>query len=107
MGDDFFTAEPGWPNETPRHYTNWIILKRNGFDLALDLGYVRDIQPDEDPEVEEVAQVVMTWEHAVILHALLEEAIETYEKTTGPIRRPSGVPPSVDPGSNGGTEPNE
>ena len=101
--DDDFTAT--WPDETPRHYTNWIILRRNDLDLALDLGFVRDRNDEGEFEPKEVAQVVMSWEQALILHTLLGREIATYEAEVGPIRRAAALPPMVDPESNGGTEP--
>jgi hypothetical protein len=66
-------------------YTNAAWFTVNFYDFSF--GFGRAITPEEgDSEIEELANVTMSLEHAKALCAGMIKAIETYEGAHGPIR---------------------
>lgn len=70
-----------------RLYVNAIAVRGGSFDLTLDLGYgVAAESPDQIPNPPEwLARVSMSWEHALALTRLLDQAIKQYEEQVGPL----------------------
>jgi uncharacterized protein DUF3467 len=74
-------------------YANWVRAGQSPFDLTLDFGYRRKPGPPAKFPV----RVVMSWEHAKALRAVLDSALTDYEKVAGPIRELEGeVAPADD-----------
>jgi hypothetical protein len=66
----------------PLLYANWVRVAATPYDVAMDFGYREDDGAPRSPD----ARVVMAWEHAKDVLALLQNTIEQYEKQAGPIR---------------------
>jgi Protein of unknown function (DUF3467) len=74
-------------------YANWVRTVTTPYDLALDLGYRTGPAPPERFPV----RIIMSWEHAKDLQALLGAAVSEYEKEVGGIRDFGGVVASAQP----------
>lgn len=78
--------EPTLGPELPLVYANWVRLVPGPLDLGLDAGY---FAPDTPPRP--MLRLVLTWEHAKILHQLLGSIIEQREGNVGEIKLPPGI----------------
>jgi hypothetical protein len=70
-------------------YTNTAGIGASTYDLQLIFGHVISMHPKDEafpPPVEDLAVVVMAWEHAKAFASALNTAIEKFEKENGPIR---------------------
>jgi Protein of unknown function (DUF3467) len=80
----------------PLIYANWVRVNGTPYDVALDFGYREDDGPPRTPD----ARVVMAWEHAKDVLALLQNTVEQYEKQAGPIREfETAIRPAIQPKS--------
>ncbi|MBS1888413.1 MAG: DUF3467 domain-containing protein [Actinobacteria bacterium] len=69
--------------QTQLIYANWVRTNASPFDVALDFGY----SPEQGPPDSIPVRVVMSWEEAKALVALLSENMADYEEQAGPIRK--------------------
>jgi len=89
------------PAPVPLVYANWIKFVPGPFDLSLDLGY---FGPDTPPQ--STMRLVVTWEHAKLLHSALGELVAQREENVGEIKHPPGVQlSSGEPPAEGGNQP--
>lgn len=73
---------PQTPAEgVPLIYVNWFRTEGSPGDLAVDIGYQSGNAPPQP-----AARLTMTWEHAKLLRAALDKAIEGVEADIGEIR---------------------
>ena len=74
-------------------YSNWVRAASTPCDLSLDFGYRRR----EGPPQEFPVRVVMSWEHARVLHEIIAVALSDYEEAAGSIRDlGAGIGPAAD-----------
>lgn len=76
------------PEGTRLIYANWVRTNSSPFDVALDFGY----SPEQGPPDSVPVRVVMSWEEAKAMVALLSENIADYEEQAGPIRKLFSIP---------------
>jgi len=76
---------PAPDENVPRLYINNVGVRGGPFDVTLDLGQgYPPASPDEPPTPPQwLARVSMSWEHAIALRLLLDEAIKKYEDLVG------------------------
>lgn len=67
-------------DQPQRIYSNRAAMHGGAFDVQIDFGYRRG---DADPET--LVQVVMSWQHAQAVVALLQEQINNYQREIGPL----------------------
>jgi len=74
------------PEDTKLIYANWMRVNGTVYDVGIDFAYIdEDGPPDSYP-----VRVVMTWEHARLLHGLLERNLASYEEQVRPVQNFEG-----------------
>ncbi|HET6692047.1 MAG TPA: DUF3467 domain-containing protein [Miltoncostaeaceae bacterium] len=67
----------------PRIYANAVNARGGPFEVSLTMGF----RSGPDEPVEDLAEVIMSWEHARVLHDVFSRLISDYESKVGPIPR--------------------
>ena len=70
----------------PIIYANWVAASPGPLDLALDFGYAMPGEPAQAG-----VRVAMTWEHAKLLRAVMDNIIKQRESNVGEITEPAGM----------------
>lgn len=69
-------------------YVNNIAVGATAFDFRLVLGQIMDANPEEIVVMQHTI-VVMTWLQSKILAAVIQQAVDQFEKINGPITLPN------------------
>lgn len=70
-----------------RYYANVVRLRGGAYDVTLDFGY----RAGDEPKPEPLARVVMSYEHVAAVARLLQNLLDQYSETVGPIPDPEGL----------------
>lgn len=73
--------EPG--SEVPGFYANFVRIQGGVVDVTIDFGRQWPTQPGEQPRVEWLTRVTMTWEEAGLLQKFLGQHIDAIQQSLG------------------------
>ena len=78
---------PAPGDDVLRLYINNVGVRGGPFDVTLDLGQGYPPATPDDPQTppQWLARVSMSWEHAIALRMLLDDAIKKYEDLVGQL----------------------